>query len=723
MTEAIVGTPVPYWVEDLPHGPTLPATTVERDLFALNAGETGLYDKSSGQWVQLSDLSVDKYVDTVADLSSLDVADGAVVQTKGYYTAGDGGGRTVYKDTSSSATVDGVIVFSGQFLAIEAPSSINTLMSGLRTGTDSTHAASNDTQLAAYRALTTYIRWVGPGRYYLSSQVVTTTPETWEGDSLQSPDIYWTSAVTGVCISTNAKFNARNFRMFGDGKAGTQIGLEFFKDGNTAPTVSGTRGKVENCELREFNTGIRVQWSWTHLFDNVHVQDCQRGYDFEQEFAQAMTFIGGTASNCDYGVYMAGKVMSTTFQGMTIEGNAIAGCYAAETYTGHDGGTYNTLVRATNWKGCFFENPAAQNDIDLRGQVRACSITGNNFASVVGYSVEIGNSTFGAVANVIGQNWHTTGFGGYHLGPVANRNKITPSLNGAAQAPAILDEGLNNEVTPYYSTNTANVQEYGALADGTTASDAGFSAAALKAGADGSVYIPEGTYSITGTIANVANGQRWYGPGKITTPAAANWNVFDLDTLSGVVIDGLRCSSPTGSNGHAFVRFGSATSCRVTSCETDGMYQGIVDSGIRNEAISNRFINNTNIGVFMSGAKEALISGNTVDTAAGSGIDIRTSSQCRIVGGNVVTGCTRGIDLNGGNTACLVSGNTTTGNTTDGIRVVTSNNCSVATNMLDTEIAGVRITSGTGNLLAHNQFNACTTDYVDTGTGTKVDQL
>lgn len=75
------------------------------------------------------------WVDTVADLATLAPADGDMVHTLGYLAVGDGGHRSVCYSLSSTATVDGVLVFAGpggvgRYLACDVRAFITPKMGG-----------------------------------------------------------------------------------------------------------------------------------------------------------------------------------------------------------------------------------------------------------------------------------------------------------------------------------------------------------------------------------------------------------------------------------------------------------------------------------------------------------------------------------------------------------------------------------------------------------------
>ena len=106
-----------------------------------------------------------------------------------------------------------------------------------------------------------------------------------------------------------------------------------------------------------------------------------------------------------------------------------------------------------------------------------------------------------------------------------------------------------------------SVLDFGAVADGVTDSIAAFQAAALAAKC---VYVPTGSYLISGTVSISKNGAQWYGDGISSTIITSNSTtlpMFSIATgLNGVQIENLQLTrSVVATNGADGIRCSTVT--------------------------------------------------------------------------------------------------------------------------------------------------------------------
>lgn len=242
------------------------------------------------------------------------------------------------------------------------------------------------------------------------------------------------------------------------------------------------------------------------------------------------------------------------------------------------------------------------------------------------------------------------------------------------------------------------VTDHLAAADGATDDTTEIHAARDAAGANGTLFFPEGTYLTTGLTASV-DGQRWIlakgatiklsdaaenealeipngtdgftieGPGTIdgnranqTTTTSAG--IFVGNDVEDLLISGLRIIEAAGHG----IRIKGATGvvnrrnniigCYIVGCDKNGLILQweVEDSRI----VGNYIADTTEDGIAVANSSHnTIISGNVIKNAAFIGIEIASASStgCVVADNIVIDSGTMGISLGGANHNCSVTGN------------------------------------------------------------------
>ncbi|MDL2342274.1 MAG: right-handed parallel beta-helix repeat-containing protein [Patescibacteria group bacterium] len=227
---------------------------------------------------------------------------------------------------------------------------------------------------------------------------------------------------------------------------------------------------------------------------------------------------------------------------------------------------------------------------------------------------------------------------------------------------------------------------------------------ALTAAAGGSVYLAEGTYTVSAAI-SIPNNTTLFGAGAgtlITIPNAQNgsYNLIEnTDQSTGtrafvhdLQIDGNKANQTSGSmNGIYFI----------------GMGSGSGTSAVEGTKITNVIVRKVfgGKGIGFSGSSNGTITGNTVD---GNSIGIyTTNSNYNTFAGNMTQGNSLyGIWLvNGGNST--ITGNTVQANTSHGIYITSSNGNTIGGNTIFANGGqGVFVTSANNTTITGNTSSA-----------------
>jgi parallel beta-helix repeat protein len=220
-------------------------------------------------------------------------------------------------------------------------------------------------------------------------------------------------------------------------------------------------------------------------------------------------------------------------------------------------------------------------------------------------------------------------------------------------------DGSSSWQNPYYTS----IIDYGATSGGTAADNttainlAITTANAAAAGNSSVVWVPQGTYSITGItmLSNVT----LKGEGKtslLSLAANSDTAVITMGVVNDVVIDSIgidgnsgaqTAGSPSTYNGIRLL--GAATNCTFTNNDiTDCLSTAIfVDkdtgAGPDNVRIDSNFVHetgartdNTSRGIWVRNATNASISNNYVRAEDGFGITVQLSSQAKVANNFVI---------------------------------------------------------------------------------------
>ena len=246
-------------------------------------------------------MSKQKYVivETVADLATVRVGHGDLVNIEGYYTAGDKGGQEVRYDVTSTATVDGGWVFNGpggvgRFIAIDQ--TVANVRKFGATSTDNGSGVGTDDQpffqaaidaciltgggsdSATQGATTVYIP---AGSYVLASPLVinlrgdsTQTRLTFKGDGWRNTVLRAASGATSATMEYFFDFTAN----VGNGEGNrfwTIRDLAMFAPfGGTVSGIDALKcayWTVRDVVMYSCQTGIRMR-NWSTLCDRIRFE-------------------------------------------------------------------------------------------------------------------------------------------------------------------------------------------------------------------------------------------------------------------------------------------------------------------------------------------------------------------------------------------------------------------------------------------------------------------
>ncbi len=236
----------------------------------------------------------------------------------------------------------------------------------------------------------------------------------------------------------------------------------------------------------------------------------------------------------------------------------------------------------------------------------------------------------------------------------------------------------------------------------------------------GAVYIREGTYTVSSSIA-VPSNVALIGAGTATKIFLANGANTDVITASGVHnviiadlrIDGNKTNQTEYSHG---IEFTNVENSRISGCWVEEIYgYGIYFVGSSNNVItSNTVRSNSYSGIALNSSNNNIVMGNTVRSNGLNGIYLGYSSN-NVLTGNVfmnnsqtIAGNYNGIDLLGSDYNVITSNRSTDDQTAKTqrygvyISAIGCDNNLVATNVLIGNLSASLIDSGTGTLLASN---------------------
>jgi hypothetical protein len=270
----------------------------------------------------------------------------------------------------------------------------------------------------------------------------------------------------------------------------------------------------------------------------------------------------------------------------------------------------------------------------------------------------------------------------------------------------------------------ANVLDFGAVGDG-VADDTLAIQAALDAG--GSIYIPTGTYSVTGL--NVVSNTKMFGDGNSTVLLAdGNTSILSATTKTNFMVSDMlfkRTNGVTGSPSNTLFPISDCTFCLVDNITIDGTSStapgDLTLAGVRNSTINNcNFINAagfsmTSVGALLAGtwSSNNVISGCVMTGGWRQGFDVYyardcTFDNCVSYGGTYTYSCGFVIEFECENIVmnnCIAYDNVRAGiylegNVAYGVRNITLSNCTSYNNgeaglTLDANFDKVTVVGGT----------------------------
>jgi len=226
---------------------------------------------------------------------------------------------------------------------------------------------------------------------------------------------------------------------------------------------------------------------------------------------------------------------------------------------------------------------------------------------------------------------------------------------------------------------------------------------ALTAAAGGSVYLTEGTFTLSNSI-NIPNNTTLFGAGAgtlITIPNAQNGSYAvisntDTSTGSSVSIHDLRIDGNKANQTSGF----------AYGIYLDHMGSGSGSSAINGAKVSNVIVANlfNGTGIYLNNSNYTNINGSTIQKNS-NGITVRGSDNT--ITGNVIQNNTStGITLTSSATANTITGNTIL-DSYDGIYIVGSGSNTVSGNSLDSNTnTGINLnTASNNNVVSTNKIN------------------
>lgn len=300
-----------------------------------------------------------RFADTMADLFTLSPRDGDLCITKGFHTAGDGGGEIWYYESTNTDTPDGFTMpgkdgvlswdatgtfdgtlGTGRFVRAFTAEKANALKWGLRPDTvgSSTYASYNDGVLRAMQAANLKLHFpVEPGNvsytYYNLSQVAADFQygEQWTGDGQDMVSLDF-SGFTGYCVTmSDVNFvTISDLRMLGDYDTSDEVSPITGQGMHGIYMGEVDQSTFRNLRVSGFQYGITLEDCTLDSFENCVLTGCEIAYDFDSDatdtgagetYNNAISIhgSGGQVTGCHVCVGIRGScsrvaIYDTTFQ-------------------------------------------------------------------------------------------------------------------------------------------------------------------------------------------------------------------------------------------------------------------------------------------------------------------------------------------------------------------------------------------------------------------------
>ena len=271
------------------------------------------------------------------------------------------------------------------------------------------------------------------------------------------------------------------------------------------------------------------------------------------------------------------------------------------------------------------------------------------------------------------------------------------------------------------TANVINVKDFGALGDGTKDDTAAIQAA-LDAvpSTGGTVFLPAGTYNVTGILCH-GNKIVVIGGGRATLQATVNeirilsTNGFHDCVFDGLVGIGTGADTGSSSGRGAFHIAQGSLRCVIQNCKVlNASGTGITDDGEESKVINNHIDVTGEHGIYLSGSKYGICSGNLIKNAGAItamvppicyGIKLDGVSYSTISRNIIVASKSQGLVITGPSFRNVVSGNVVQGTTGEDIYIATGNDNVITDNTIDSSNSGtpaILTHGGTRNIISNN---------------------
>jgi len=221
----------------------------------------------------------------------------------------------------------------------------------------------------------------------------------------------------------------------------------------------------------------------------------------------------------------------------------------------------------------------------------------------------------------------------------------------------------------------------------------------------GVVYIREGTYTVSSSIAIISSNVTLVGAGAATKIFLANGANVDVISatwgqnivIANLCIDGNKANQTAASSGIKFTNVENSriSGCRIEKSKDCGVY---LDSSSRNVITNSTVESGGNLGIYLSSSNNNTVMGNTIESNSDDGIHLYSGSNNNTVMGNTIeSNSSDGIFCSGSNNN-TVMGNTIESNSGIGIYLYSgSNNNTVMGNTIKSNSSDGIFCNGANN--------------------------
>ena len=225
----------------------------------------------------------------------------------------------------------------------------------------------------------------------------------------------------------------------------------------------------------------------------------------------------------------------------------------------------------------------------------------------------------------------------------------------------------------------------------------------------GVVYIREGTYTVSSSIAIISSNVTLVGAGAATKIFLANGANVDVISatwgqnivIANLCIDGNKANQTAASSGIKFTNVENSriSGCRIEKSKDCGVY---LDSSSRNVITNSTVESGGNLGIYLSSSNNNTVMGNTIESNSSDGIFCSGSNNNTVMGNTIKSNSSDGIFCNGANNN-TITGNTSESNGGSGIQLYSSSNNSVTGNTIKSNGSyGIMIASSNNNVVVGN---------------------